>query len=563
MAAPRESINKLFLLKPMNTDKDTTLFERLSIYFLFMGIAFWAFGSLSFFISKPVFKSLQYGWFFFPVLVCLLLGRFEPKTFENKLWIITEENYKRLIIPFLFVLSSTHALGAYLKHLSFQTHMDLAIYGNACKNYLFSTMKGDVWLLADHFEPTLLLFSPLCQLWDPALVLLTAQALILGLGSYGVYRFCEASGFGVKLSSLISFLYLQGYVTTVPIYYDFHLITLSLGILPWLFYSLKTEQWAFFWVMVPFYLGLKENTSLTLAFLGASLLFSSKKYYKIHGALLFTLCVISFGLIMQIVYPYFRNGQPSMYFHKYYSHLGSNLWEICLAPLINPVAFFGSFLTLRKVEYFLHLFVPFLFLPLLDLKRAIVLIPSLFINLASNDRNITGRTSHYEAEAYPLLLLLTVLFLADRRDSKKFTRTVTVWLLFIFCFWGGRSLGWSIVRWWPSRAHTYLHKQLLAQIPESSIKVCAPQKLAAHLTRTSKLYMMDYLGSEDDWKKADRILIAYPDEWMGYFSASEIEKGFVDSFFQGYSLSYQDPVDKTFRIWKREKGSFTPDLKPE
>jgi hypothetical protein len=65
--------------------------------------------------------------------------------------------------------------------------------------------------------------------------------------------------------------------------------------------------------------------------------------------------------------------------------------------------------------------------------------------------------------------------------------------------------------------------------------------------------MMDYLGSENDWKKADRILVAYPDESMGYFPASKIEKDFASQFFQDYTLIYQDPLDKTFRIWEKEK----------
>ena len=61
--------------------------------------------------------------------------------------------------------------------------------------------------------------------------------------------------------------------------------------------------------------------------------------------------LVSFALIMTVVYPLFRNGEETMYFAKYYGHLGRNLHEFVMTFVTRPSYFFYSLFRPAKLAY--------------------------------------------------------------------------------------------------------------------------------------------------------------------------------------------------------------------
>src|SRR5262245_9920567 len=181
-------------------------------------------------IKRPPIDLMWYGRWLLPLAICLAcriqvgsvttryLARFNA-WFEQR----TPRQLTTYTLAAIAFFLGGHALVITLRHMAFRTGMDLAIYGNACRGALFSTMKGDVWLFADHFEPVLILFTPLCRATSPVFVLLTAQTLAYGIGAFGMYRLAQVEGWAKLHCSLIAVGYITFYPLVTTVYYDFHL----------------------------------------------------------------------------------------------------------------------------------------------------------------------------------------------------------------------------------------------------------------------------------------------------------------------------------------------------
>ena len=199
----------------------------------------------------PDINLMLYGPLFLPLAVCLVLG-YRPlgsRVFDWRERVcayidaLPREKLHRYVGISIAACLSCHALVVYLRHFSFQTGMDLAIYSNACRGALYSTMKGDVWLFADHFEPALLLFTPLCRVFSPAATLLGVQTLAFGVGAIGIFALARQQNYSPSLAWFVALLYL-GYSNHVTLaYYDFHLLALTLGLVPWLWWALQARRY--------------------------------------------------------------------------------------------------------------------------------------------------------------------------------------------------------------------------------------------------------------------------------------------------------------------------------
>jgi hypothetical protein len=221
----------------------------------------------------------RYGPLFLPLAACLALG-WRPAGSRVLAWVdrvsaqvdALPRSWRRAYVTLSIALVlSAHALVVYVRHASFQTGMDLVIYSNACRGALFSTVKGDVWLLADHFEPLLILFTPLCRAFTPALALLAVQTASFGVGAFGIHALARHQGWRPSLAWLAALLYLafSGHVSMA--YYDFHLLTLTLGLIPWLWWSVQAGRYGWVLALSLLYLGLKESAALSLVGFGACL----------------------------------------------------------------------------------------------------------------------------------------------------------------------------------------------------------------------------------------------------------------------------------------------------
>jgi uncharacterized membrane protein len=491
----------------------------------------------------------SYGVFFWPVVLCLVLelqpGGYVLPTLARasslfEAW--PRRNAAAFVALTLGFLTAAHSGAVYFRYMSFQTGMDLAIYANACRNGLFSTMKGDVWLLADHFEPLLLPFTPLCRRFDPALVLLLAQEIAFGAGAFGVYALGRVRGWKRTHAWLLGMLYL-GFAGNVTVaYYDFHLLALALGFIPWLWWALEAERYAYAVLLALLYLGLKESAPLSLVGLGGYLLWVGPKPRRFLGLFFVVAGSATFLVIMKVVYPLFRHGEETMYFAKYYGHLGNNLSEFAHTLLTRPFYFISTLLTRPKIDYMIVVFAPFLYLPVVRPLYLLPIAPALLVNIASNDPNLLSAAYHYEAEIYPALFAMALIGFGT-------TRLRAVWLAALLVLYSAPSATSTVRRNQPTAVQKRLRIQLERYVPRD-VAVAAPQRLAAHLTRIPRLYMFDYWHMEQDWKRADVVVVGYPGERLGWYRWTVLEYLKLPRMMPLLRQRYQDPNDPHFRVFE-------------
>ena len=497
----------------------------------------------------PEIDLTYFGPYFLPIALCLMFG-VRPGGYALPLLLRAQDSFERLAprMKLLWVAGSlvgftvAHSGAVYLRYASFQAGMDLAIYGNACRNALFSTMKGDVWLLADHFEPLLMLFVPLCRRFDPAVVLLIVQEIGFGVGAAGMYALARARLWSASLSWLLAALYLSFAGNVTVAYYDFHLLALALAFVPWLWWALETERYALALVLGVAFMGLKESVPLTVVGIGAYLLVKGPTRGRLLGAGFVIAGALTFFAIMKLVYPWFRHGEETMYFAKYYGHLGHNLGEFTQTIVTRPLYFLSTLVTADKLEYLARLLAPFLFLPVVRPLYLVPILPALFINIASNDSNMLSLSYHYEAEIYPTLFVVALFGFGEARLRN-------VWLAAMLVLFSAPSAMATARRSRPNEVQKHLAAQLEQRVPHD-VAVAAPQRLAAHLTRIPKLYMFDYWQMEQDWKRADVVVVGYPGYRLGWYGWPMLEYMKLPRMLPLLRLTYQDPTDPRIRMYE-------------
>lgn len=502
-----------------------------------------------------------YGPFFLPLALCLVFdlhptgSRAIPfvKRWAARFDALPARTQRLWAIGTLAACLLTHALCVFLRYFSFQTAMDLAIYANACRGALYSTMKGDVWLFADHFEPLLLLFTPLCRTFSPSLSLLAVQTLGWGIGTWGIYLLALRQQFRPSLAWLCAMLYLNFSGNVTIAYYDFHLLSLTLGLVPWLWWAIATEHWGWVVALGVTYLGLKESAALSIVGLGAFLWLTSltgrahasqdrRHGRRATGIAFIALGTLTFVLIMKVVYPAFRDGEGTMYFAKYYGHLGRDLPEFLHTALTRPLYFLSHLLTPTKLFYLALLFLPFLFFALRKPIYLLPVLPAILVNVLSNNHNLYSLGYHYEAEIFPALFAMAVIALNDARAR-------ALWLaVLLVAFTSKSALG--VARWnVPTPAQRNLEKLLAEHVPYDRA-IAAPQRIAAHLTDRPKLYMFDYWQMEDDWKRADLVVVGFDHLKLGWYSWDILQDIKLPLMRPYLKVVYADRADPRFRVFE-------------
>ena len=501
----------------------------------------------------PVFGDLSlmhFGPFFLPLALCFAFDYRAERSHALRLCTQAAERFDAMparkqqlwTIGTLTIALLTHGLYVFLRYYAFQTAMDLAIYANACRGALYSTMKGDVWLFADHFEPLLILFTPLCRTFSPALTLLAGQTISWGIGTYGIFKLARVQGYRPSLAWLCAMLYLNFSGNATIAYYDFHLLSLALGLLPWLWWAVAAERYGVLVVLALLYLGLKESAAVSLVGFGAFLALSKHRKQRAVGIGFVALGALTFALIMKVVYPAFRGGEGTMYFAKYYGHLGKDLPEFLQTALTRPGYFLYHLLKPAKLYYLGALLLPFLFFALRYPIYLLPVAPAILINILSNNSNLIALTYHYEAEIFPSLFAMAVIAFTHPRWR-------AIWLtVLLVAFTSKSSLG--LARWnMPTRDQRNLQKLLAEHVP-SDRAIAAPQRIAAHLTDHPKLYMFDYWQMEDDWKRAELVVVGFHANWLGWYDWRTLQKKKLPLMRPYMKQLYQDPSDPRFELFE-------------
>lgn len=319
---------------------------------------------------------------------------------------------KLLFILFAILFTLLSALSI-MRHLSFSSGAsDLgifaqAIWNTARGNILFSSLKGNINLLGDHFEPILLLTAPLYMLWPSPLVLLILQSFLLASAIIPLYLIAK-----IKLNArLLIFALIISYILSRPLrgvgLSDFHPECFILPLLFWGYYFLLTRKNLLLSVTIFFLLLCKEDIALIVSALGIFALFFEKRPKL--GASLFVLGLIAWIIETKAVIPFFNPKGVYPYMDRL--PFGLTYADNIKSVAANPGLFLRLIADKNKIEYCVKLLGPLGFFPLLSPAHYVLIAAPLIRNILPMDLNFSGHyniSSHYAANIIPFVYVSAI-----------------------------------------------------------------------------------------------------------------------------------------------------------
>ncbi len=423
-------------------------------------------------------------------------------------------------------------------HRSFRTHaFDLGIYDNL----FFRSSHGD-WLGCSlvkgeyhgtaHFDPIIILLSPIHRLWPRAETILILQSYWIGACVIPLYLLtwhrCKSAVVGVGLACCAA-LYpaMQG-----ANMYEFHSLSLLGMPLMWLlFFLARGAVWRYFAALLVCLL-VREDAALLLCFVGGASLFSCRGVHVRLGIVTILVSMAYFVMVKTLFMSsseMVMSGDDAYSFAYYYRHLipkDTGIPGLLTSLISNPGHALGIAFKEAKALYLLGLLVPLLFVPLFGGTWRIALLYGAAFLLLASRRPVFSLYFQYSTVIYPILFALIpegLLRLRARRglviagargDALMGGLVGAMMLASVLCCWkfGGVwdnknfRAGFQEVshRYGSGKARRYARfEQVIARIPPGAV-VTASKRLAPHVSSREGIYLArhkkvsDYLLIEID-----------------------------------------------------------------
>ncbi|MEP7120674.1 MAG: DUF2079 domain-containing protein [Byssovorax sp.] len=329
------------------------------------------------------------------------------------------------VLAALAVAAIWATYGIFFSRLSIVNHhalntrtIDLGYYDNIFYQSIHGRPLGCSLIKAGyhgsaHFDPILVLLSPLYLLYPRAEMLLVLQAVWLGAGVVPVYLI----GYD-KLGRRAPAVVLAAMYALYPALhganmYEFHSLSLLSSILLWLIYFLeKGSRRAYYLVLIPALL-CREDVALILCFISLYAILSRKPgaarlgWTTIAVSLLYFVIVKKFFMTSADI---FMSGKDSLSFAYYYEDLIPNkngVAGIVVSVVTNPLFVIKTMMAEAKIVYLLTLFVPLCFLPFLARTSRIMLGYGLLFTLLATRTAVFSPAFQYSATLIPFAFALT------------------------------------------------------------------------------------------------------------------------------------------------------------
>jgi uncharacterized membrane protein len=334
-----------------------------------------------------------------------------------------EETPRRLSsqLPTVLVVGIAAAYALYASHLALLDHRnlgthiyDLGIYDNI----FWRTAHGDLLgcgyckageHMSAHFDPIIILLSPIYMLAPRAETLLVMQSVWLATAVFPLYllaiRRLGDPWFGVLLAAT--------YVFTPALhgvnFFDFHSLTMVVPTLIWAIYLIDVgARWRYCGMLV-LMLITREDMSLLAAFLGLYAILQRRTalgLVTIVISLTYLYLVKSYAMNdSSLLMPEGKDSMSYIYFYEeMIPHHKEGARGLVLTVLTNPAYTLKVFFKPEKVFYFLACLGPLLFLPLFSGRKTIIMVYGLvFIGLASR-KHVFSLHFQYSSVWFPVLL---------------------------------------------------------------------------------------------------------------------------------------------------------------
>jgi len=316
-----------------------------------------------------------------------------------------------LLILF-FAASTIWTTASWMRHEAFNSGFDMAIFTQAVWNtahgsLFYSSIKGGINLLADHFSPILALPAlPYKFLPDPKLLLLL-QALSASVCVFPVYWIANKKMPKTKWPLAFVFAFVLYLPVRNAVRFDFHPEILVMPILFLAYYFLETDKpkWATLLMLIAL-LG-RENVALVTLGMGFySFIF--KRHRRMLG---FVWMLISLTYFVGVVYFVV----PSLLKQDYFYLKGNYLAWMDLGLL----AFCRHVFRIETISYLIKIFFPLGFLSFLNLPALVLTLPILFQNIFARNEMALSIFHQYTLLLTPFVFISAIEGTAQFRDRVK------------------------------------------------------------------------------------------------------------------------------------------------
>ncbi len=437
-----------------------------------------------------------------------------------------------------FALSMLWSASAILRHEVFHSGFDMAIFTQAvCNtvygNFLYSSIKGGISLLGDHFSPLLGILALPYALWPNPQCLLVLQAVAAAACVFPI----RALALEKLKNETWAILFIVAFAFYLPavnaVRFDFHPEILVMPLQLWAFYFLIRNRlwWASFFIALCFLA--KENAALAAAGLGLYTIAGRSK--RFFGLFWVFFSVIFLWFVTHSVVPFF-SGEP-------YAYLSGNFitWrDLGMGALLKHVVGKDS------VFYLFKIFAPLGFLAFLSPQALLLVLPALVQNLAARNEMVLSIFHHYTAFLTPYVFAASICGAAKlpaRRLSFYYLAAAVLWMAGV-SEWYILQTYWN--KWTP---HLQRVHQDLKRVPAGA-PVRTHEFFAAHLACRKELYIYEnHHPREGGSAKAENAVYVVLDRM---FLGDTAEQDFRNLGARGYETVFEDDG---FRIFKKGNRS--------
>lgn len=384
-----------------------------------------------------------------------------------------------IVVAVIFIFSaSLWSYASLIRHKALQSGFDMAIFTQAVSNtsqgaWFYSSIKGGINLMGDHFSPLLALFALPYKIWPAPECLLILQAVLAASSVFPLYRIGKDQ-FGGNLWALLPVIALVCYLPLRnTVRFDFHPEVAAMPLLFWACWSWERSRTVLCSVFLLFALLSKEGAAIATFGFGIYALIRRRYGFGIFWTFFSTAYL---WVVVNKIVPAF-SGQP-------YFYLSGNFlaWKDGgIAEFVKHIA------SPATAAYLVKIFMPVGFLPFADLGILLAM-PALAQNITSRNEATLSIFYQYTAFLTPFVFFALVRALKRFHPSRSWA---AIYVLGCSLLMAGVS-DYYVASRYEIQRNTHLREvpSLLERIP-AGVSVRTQEFLAPHLTNRKELHIFE------------------------------------------------------------------------
>lgn len=485
---------------------EMVFFLLIALYFC-GGVLLFPGSWFSFFDSHPkVYRKLLVFVAVAAVILGLALVEWarRDKTFGRSFLLRSIDSWKShsaiWVTGLFIVFGSLWTASSILRFESMGAGFDMAIFTQAIWNttqgaWFYSSIKGGICLLGDHFAPLLVVFAlPYSMLPEPVL-LLAIQAFSAAACVFPLARIVRRSG----QSPVWAVLYCLMFVLYLPVRnsvrFDFHPEVVAMPLLFWAFVFLQEKRVRLASLFLMLALMAKENIA-TVAFAFGLYACIKKEKQPGFGIFWMTASIVYFFVVIHFWIPRL-SGAPYFYLDGNFIEWLRGGWQPFSAHIFRSSTF----------SYLVKIYGPLAFTSFLAPAPFLLTLPTLMQNLLSRSETSRSIFFQYTATLTPFVFISSVIFVAKIRSCRKYWAYL---LLLTSVLTSGTPEVYSMRRMWIAiTPHTKRVAEILRTIP-SSFSLRTHEFYAPHAANRKELHIYENEHPKEGgaWKARHTDLVA-------------------------------------------------------